>query len=132
VRNPDWHRCDMPRGGPEKLSKERVPTRSKRAGSPGRRPPPRHVDDQALKLRETGASYSAIARRLKLERATDAHAAFIRALRTREEEERQRLVTTESGRLDELEARVRERHAADPDTLARRLQAVGNLRAALL
>jgi len=90
------------------------------------------VDDQALKLRETGASYSAIARRLKLERATDAHAAFIRALRTREEEERQRLVTTESGRLDELEARVRERHAADPDTLARRLQAVGNLRAALL
>jgi len=121
----------MPRGGPDNLSKERAPARPKRPSGAGRQPPTRHIDDQALKLREGGASYSAIARRLKLDRATDAHHAFIRAVRAREGEARQHLVTTEGARLDQLEARVRERHAEDPDTLARRLQAVGNLRAAL-
>jgi hypothetical protein len=120
----------MPRGGPESLSKEK-PARPKRASPASRKPPTRHVDEQALKLREGGATYSVIARRLKLEKSTDAHHAFIRAVRSREGDERQQLVATEGARLDQLETRVRARHGDDPDTLARRLQAVGNLRAAL-
>jgi len=121
----------MPRGGPESLSKERKPARPKGASTVSRKPPTRHVDEQALKLREGGATYAVIARRLKLEKSTDAHQAFIRAVRSREGDERQQLVAKEAARLDQLEARVRERHGDDPDTLARRLQAVGNLRAAL-
>jgi hypothetical protein len=121
----------MPRGGPESLSKERKPTKAKRAPAPSRKPPTRHVDDQALKLREGGATYSVIARRLKLEKSTDAHQAFIRAVRARSGDERAQLVATEGARLDQLEKRVRTRHGDDPDTLARRLQAVENLRAAL-
>jgi hypothetical protein len=121
----------MPRGGPDSLSKERKPARAKRANPTTRKAPTRLVDDQALKLREGGATYAVIARRLKLEKSTDAHQAFIRAVRARDGEERQQLVTAEGARLDELEARVRARHGDDPDTLARRLQAVENLRAAL-
>jgi hypothetical protein len=122
----------MPRGGPESLSKERKPAaRPKRASTTSRKAPTRHVDDQALKLREGGATYSVIARRLKLEKSTDAHQAFIRAVRARQGDERQQLVATEGARLDQLEARVKARHGDDPETLARRLQAVENLRAAL-
>jgi hypothetical protein len=121
----------MPRGGPDSLSKERKPARAKRASPTARKAPTRLVDDQALKLREGGATYAVIARRLKLEKSTDAHQAFIRAVRARAGDERQQLVTAEGTRLDELEARVRARHGDDPDTLARRLQAVENLRAAL-
>ncbi len=121
----------MPRGGPESLSKERKPARPKRASTTSRKAPTRHVDDQALKLREGGATYSVIARRLKLEKSTDAHQAFIRAVRARQGDERLQLVATEGARLDQLEARVKVRHGDDPETLARRLQAVENLRAAL-
>jgi hypothetical protein len=121
----------MPRGGPESLSKERTPTRPKRQSPASRKLPTRHIDDQVLKLREGGATYAVIARRLKLEKSTDAHQAFIRAVRSRQGDDRQQLVATEGARLDQLEARVRARHADDPDTLARRLQAVENLRAAL-
>jgi hypothetical protein len=121
----------MPRGGPDSLSKERKPARPKRAATVSRKPPTRHLDEQALKLREGGATYSVIARRLKLEKSTDAHQAFIRAVRARTGDERLQLVKTEGDRLDQLELRVRARHADDPDTLERRLQAVGNLRSAL-
>jgi hypothetical protein len=121
----------MPRGGPESLSKERKPAKAKAPTAPSRKPPTRHIDDQALKLREGGATYSVIARRLKLEKSTDAHQAFIRAVRARQGDDRQQLVATEGARLDQLEARVKARHADDPETLARRLQAVENLRAAL-
>jgi len=121
----------MPRGGPESLSKERKPAGPKRAAPATRKVPTRAVDDQALKLREGGATYAVIARRLKMEKSTDAHQAFIRAVRARQGDERQQLVTTEGARLDQLEARVKARHGDDPETLARRLQAVENLRAAL-
>lgn len=82
-------------------------------------------------MREAGVPYSTIARRLELHRATDAHGAFIRAVRSRAGDEQQRLVTNERARLDELEVRIRERDASQPEKLERRLLAVENLRAAL-
>jgi hypothetical protein len=87
------------------------------------------VDEEALALREEGASYSAIARRLELSRAVDAHAAFIRALRLRTGDEREQVISREHVRLDLLEVRIRERDAAQPEKLARRLTALETLRA---
>ena len=46
------------------------------------------VDDEVLKLRDSGISYSAVADRLGLERAVDAQAGFVRALRRQPDEER--------------------------------------------
>ncbi|HXX90382.1 MAG TPA: hypothetical protein VEI83_09180 [Acidimicrobiales bacterium] len=68
---------------------------------------------------------------LGFKRSVDAQAAFLRALRQREGEERRRLVQRESARLDELEARIRTRDAADPEKMERRLQALAKLRASL-
>ena len=73
-----------------------------------------------------------MARSLRFKRSVDAQAAFLRALRQREGEERNRLVQRESARLDELEARIRTRDAAEPEKMERRLQALAQLRAALL
>ncbi|MGH9046587.1 MAG: hypothetical protein ACRDVW_04655 [Acidimicrobiales bacterium] len=89
------------------------------------------TDREALELREGGASYSSIARQLELRRATDAHLAFIRALRSSSDEDRQRLTENEQLRLDQLETRIRDRDAAQPEKVERRLAAVGQLRAAL-
>jgi hypothetical protein len=86
------------------------------------------TDDRALTLRESGASFSAIASRLSLRRATDAHAAFVRALGRKEGGERAELLQRESARLDTLERRIRERDAGDPDKIERRLAAVTRLR----
>jgi hypothetical protein len=63
-----------------------------------------------------------------LKRAVDAQAAFLRALRTRQGEERVRLVQREGERLDELETRIRTRDAADPEKMERRLLALEKLR----
>ncbi len=90
-----------------------------------------NVDEQALALRERNASYSTIARQLTLPRATDAHRAFIRALSSRSGDEQQQLIASERARLDQLELRIRERDAGDPEKLDRRLRALGNLRTAL-
>jgi hypothetical protein len=84
-----------------------------------------------LALRESGKSYSAIARTLGLERATEAHTSFVRALGTREEGERRQLIKNEETRLDELEQRIRQRDAADVPKLERRLLAVQTLRDAI-
>ncbi len=84
-----------------------------------------------LELRETGASYSAIARQLEFRRATDAHRAFVQALHGLTGEERTRVTDNEIRRLDLLEARIRDRDAATPEKIKRRLEAVGLLRAAL-
>jgi hypothetical protein len=106
--------------------------RSPRERSEQRRPKAgATVDREALELREGGASYSAIARRLELRRAVDAHRAFIRALQGSSNEERVRLTGNEERRLDALESRIRERDADKPDKIARRIEAVGQLRAAL-
>lgn len=126
----------MPRRGPDKGSKGRS-SRSDGSGpperprGPGRKPPTGYTDEQVLSLRESGESYSAIARGLELRRAVDAHQAFIRAIGRREGEERRQLVMRESSRLDALERRIRERDASDPDKVARRILGVDHLREAL-
>jgi hypothetical protein len=90
-----------------------------------------NVDEQVLNLRERNASYSTIARQLTLPRATDAHRAFIRAVSSRSGEEQEQLVANERARLDDLELRIRQRDAEEPEKLERRLRALGNLRTAL-
>jgi hypothetical protein len=102
------------------------PTRSSTSGSKQSK-----IDEQALSLRETNMSYAAIARKLKLTRAVDAHKAFIRAVLSRRGDEQPGLVANERARLDKLEVHIRERDAADPDRLQRMLRAVARLRAAL-
>lgn len=122
----------MPRHSSNKRTDRRGPNDSTRERvQPRRRPPGKTVDEQALELREGGASYSAIARRLELHRAGDAHGAFLRALKSRNDEEREQLIVSEQGRLDTLEKRIRERDAAVPEKLARRLGALESLRTAL-
>jgi hypothetical protein len=89
------------------------------------------TDAQALTLREAGNSFSAIARSLSFERATEAHRSFIRALDASEGEERRRLVKNEEARLDQLEQRIRDRDAKDVPKMERRLQGVQKLREAI-
>jgi hypothetical protein len=124
---------------PKRDSNDSRGSRSDRSDRPERSERPRSgdrrttvsVDEQALALRERNASYSSIARHLTLPRATDAHRAFIRAISSRNGDEQLQLVAKERVRLDELEVRIRERDAADPEKLERRLKALGNLRTAL-
>lgn len=84
-----------------------------------------------MALRDSGKTYAAVASSLGLKRAVDAQAAFLRAVRKREGEERSRLVQRESARLDELEARIKSRDAGEPEKMGRRLEALAKLRAAL-
>lgn len=120
----------MPRRDPTRSREPRSGGGQERSG-PRERRPAVNVDEQALSLREANASYSTIARRLGLKRATDAHRAFIRAISSRSGEEQQTLVAHEHARLDRLEVRIRDRDAAAPDKIEHRLLAVGRLRAAL-
>ncbi|HEX5268451.1 MAG TPA: hypothetical protein VFW24_16910 [Acidimicrobiales bacterium] len=78
-----------------------------------------------------GLSYAAVARNLGLKRATDARAAFVRALRSCEEAERQEIVVREHKRLDQLAERIRTRDAAQPEKIERRLTALAKLREGL-
>ena len=122
----------LPRHSSNKRTDRRTPSDSSRERvAPRRRPPGKTVDEQALELREGGASYSAIARRLELHRAGDAHGAFLRALRLRNDAERDVLIANERERLDTLEKRIRERDAAVPEKLERRLGALESLRTVL-
>ncbi|HEY3941120.1 MAG TPA: hypothetical protein VGL60_01435 [Acidimicrobiales bacterium] len=123
----------MPRNGSRKRSgKFDAAARAPRERTePVRRRPGGAVDSEALQLRETGASYSAIARHLELRRATDAHHAFVRALHALPDADRARVTGHEEDRLDLLETRIRDRDAAQPEKVERRLHAVGQLRAAL-
>jgi hypothetical protein len=89
------------------------------------------VDAQVLALRGHGTSFCAIARRLELHRAIDAHQSFLRALGTYAGDDRQQLVEDEKARLDRLEERIRTRDAADPQKVMRRLTGVDQLRGAL-
>jgi hypothetical protein len=87
------------------------------------------VDEEVVSLRERGKSYAAVASALGLKRTTDAHAAFVRVLRSRPEAERAAMSSRESQRLDQLEQRIRTRDGAgDQAKLERRLVALGALR----
>jgi hypothetical protein len=68
---------------------------------------------------------------LELGRAVDAHRSFVRALGAHQGAERRRLVDNEQARLDLLERRIRERDAADPEKITRRLMGVEKLREAI-
>lgn len=116
----------------------RVRTTSKRSSAPeGDRAPRRQrtsnadVDVQVLRLREAGSSFSEIARRLELARAMDAHKSFVRALGSYGDDDRRKAVDREVARLDLLEERIRERDAADPEKVQRRLLGVERLREAI-
>ena len=123
--------CTVPRHTNLKRSQRRSTTTHEKGGSSNRRTPARDVDAQALALRESGASFSAIARQLELRRATDAHRSFIRALGAYDGSERRRLLSNEEARLDLLEQRIRDRDAADSSKVQRRLIGVKNLREAM-
>jgi len=88
-------------------------------------------DEDALRLREEGRSYAAVARSLNLKRSNDALAAFLRALHQRPDAERAELIVRERARLDQLEARIRDRDKNDPTRLDRRLGALEKLRSSL-
>lgn len=120
----------MPRRTHAKLARRRGATAAPERPRTSRRPrlATHEVDAQVLALREGGSSFSAIARRLELGRAIDAHRSFVRALGSRDGAERVRLVGNEEARLDQLEERIRERDAAQPDKITRRLLGVAKLR----
>jgi hypothetical protein len=123
----------MPRHTHTALSKKRSRSKPEREGSSRQRKlSTPELDARALALREAGTNFSAIARTLELERATDAHRCFVRALGTLEGSERRRVVENEEARLDELEARIKNRDAADAAKVARRLQGVTNFRKAIV
>lgn len=119
----------MPRHNQQKASGRRsAPAPERSSGGARRRGSSKDTDAQALELRESGKSYSAIARTLGFDRATEAHKSFVRALAARDDDDRRRLVKNEEVRLDQLEKRIRERDAADAEKLERRLQGVKRLR----
>ena len=121
----------MPRHTHGKQSHRRSRTPERTTAPRQQRSPARDVDAQALTLRESGSSFSAIARILQLGRATDAHRCFVRALQGHEDMERRHLLNNEAARLDVLEQRIRDRDAADPAKVERRLLGVARLREAL-
>ncbi len=88
-------------------------------------------DDRALALRERGRSFSSIARHLGLEGATQANAAFNRALRRRPAGEQEALRSHETARLDALGERLRQRDDLDEVEMARRAKALERLRRSL-
>lgn len=120
----------MPRHTHAKLPQKRSAPRE-RKGFSGRRPVAQELDAQVLALREAGSSFSAIARRLELDRATDAHRSFVRAISTHDGPQRRQLVDNEEARLDRLEQHIRDRDAPDVAKIERRLKGVTNLREAL-
>lgn len=89
------------------------------------------MDAQVVALREDGSSFSAIARKLELDRAIDAHRCLIRALSAMDAAERQQITANEEARYDRLEQRIRERDATDPVKVERRLLGVEKLRRAI-
>jgi hypothetical protein len=131
---PDIGVWSVPRHTHSRQSQRRsTPTFERGGGGGGKRSrlPSGEIDAQALALRESGKSFSAIARTLELERATDAHTSFVRALGTSQDSERHQLIKNEEARLDQLEHRIRQRDAADLPKLERRLLALQKFREAI-
>ena len=119
----------MPRGreprsrdSDRETDRDRKESRGPRRGS---------SDEDALRLREEGRSYASVARSLNLKRSNDALAAFLRALHQRPDAEKVDLISRERARLDQLEARIRDRDKDDPTRLDRRLIALEKLRSSL-
>jgi len=105
--------------------------KKQRADPRGEKATRNRSDEEALKLRDEGHSYAGVARSLNMKQANEAHAAFIRALRRRPEDEQERLVDRERSRLNRLEERIRDGDKEDPTLLDRRLAALARLRKAV-
>jgi hypothetical protein len=86
------------------------------------------LDDQILRLRESGRSYLAIAERLGLERATVARSRYLRALARLSPEEQSASRLGELQRLDSLANHIAARDDLDGPEIARRLRLVDLLR----
>lgn len=121
----------MPRRTRPRTARKHEAKPERSGTSKRQRPATLDVDAQVLSMRQDGNSFSAIARRLELHRATDAHRSFVRALGTYSGNDRRRLVEGEEERLDRLEERIRTRDAEDPEKAERRLMGVVKLREAL-
>lgn len=89
------------------------------------------LEGRIIALRESGRSFAAIARQLGIPRAVDAQAAFVKAVRHQPEADRRTLVQSETGRLDDLEKRIRRDDGQDPERAQRRLVALEKLRRAM-
>lgn len=118
-------------------SRDRDPSHSSERDGDGRRDrsPSRQrhetTDDRALSLRDSGRTFAAVASTLGLKRASDARAAFLRALARQPDTERQRLRQRELERLDKLEARIRDRDSEQPEKRERRLAGLARMRETL-
>lgn len=121
----------MPRRTRSRTTQKRSPAPERGKTSRRPRPATQEVDAQVLALREGGSSFSAIARRLELPRAIDAHRSFVRALGAYNATDRRHLVESEEKRLDRLEERIRTRDVRDPEKVKRRLTGVDKYREAL-
>ena len=95
---------------------------------PSFRPNRRNTDTEIIALREKDHTFAYIATSLGLKRATDAHDAFVRAMRGLPDEQRSEVVGRESLRLDRLENRIRTRDIKDPLKMTRRLEALQSMR----
>ncbi|HUB70506.1 MAG TPA: hypothetical protein VL984_08800 [Acidimicrobiales bacterium] len=104
------------------------PDREDRPSFSGPRQPRRSLDEEVVALRDRGQSYSAVASALGLKRATDAQDAFLRAMRSLPPSDARALRGRELARLDQLEARIRSRDAAEPAKMERHLGALAALR----
>jgi len=90
------------------------------------------VDDQVLVMRGQGRSFGRIAEAVGLTRASQANAAFNRALRRRPAKEMAAIRSEENSRLDRLAASVRSDGSQSEADLERRLGVVEKLRARLM
>jgi hypothetical protein len=113
------HPGEGPSGGAE--TAEDVGQAGPERGGPER-------DGEVVTLREQGRSFAAIARTLGLEGATQANAAFMRALRRLPSAEQESLRIHEMARLDALGERLRQRSDLDEAELARRSRSLDRLR----
>ena len=90
------------------------------------------LDQRVLTLRRGGKSFASIARALKLDRARDANAAFLRAVHCAKPAERTRLCDEELGRLQKLEDGIKARADLSPFDRDKQLDVVKYLRKLLL
>lgn len=85
-------------------------------------------DDRVLELRSRGQSYGAIAKAIGLGHPSDAHDAFLRALRRQPPAERAALQDQEIVRLDTLSRRLQALPHLTEHRLAAQLRVVARLR----
>ncbi len=122
----------VPSSNGHSASPKRARAAQRRPRTSGPKVPQGTLDEEVVSLRETGKSYTSVAKTLGIARGSEAHAAFLRAFRARPEKERLAMAKRENHRLDLLEKRVRSHDVGQPDTLKRRLAALEKFRQSLV